>query len=94
MDELIALVVAEYERIEVLRCRRVAANDKLLTSVDAHLEPCSGAIARLVGAMDTLSDQAFQFLLSHGFDQIVQTAIQSGRVPDWFSQLWEDFRAE
>ena len=65
VDEVVALVVADDDRVEVLWRRDVVAADhKLLDLVDAHLFPSAGAPARLVATIAALGDHAFKALLS------------------------------
>src|SRR5579871_6734810 len=51
IDEPVAVVVAEDQRIEVPRHGRVAPNHQLLLLVEAHLPPRTATLARLIGAV-------------------------------------------
>src|SRR5579871_5284848 len=51
IDEPVTFVVAKDQRIEVPRHGSVAAHDKLLPLVEAHLAPSACALARLIGAV-------------------------------------------
>jgi len=50
----------------VLPPDRVSADDKLLSSVDAHLLPCAGTLARLITTATALRHQAFQIPWTDG----------------------------
>ncbi len=39
IDQLLAFVIADHNRVEVLRCRHIAADDQLLSLIDTHFYP-------------------------------------------------------
>src|SRR5260370_863613 len=56
VDEVVALVIADDERVEVLAGRDIAADHKLLSLVDTHFYPSARAPARLVETIAALGD--------------------------------------
>lgn len=59
------LVIPDNQGIEVFVAWRIAANDKLLALVDAHLHPGTRPQPRLISAVPPLGNQALKPL---GFD--------------------------
>src|SRR6185436_3758907 len=58
VNQTVALVISEDERVERLCPNRVAANDELLPAVDTHFLPSTRPQAWFVPAVDALRDQA------------------------------------
>src|SRR4029077_13436844 len=69
VNQTIALVVSEDERVERLRPDRVAANHKFLPAVDAHFLPGARSQAGLVPAVETLRHQPFKPLCFYRLDK-------------------------
>ena len=78
------------DRIKCLPSNRVAADDELLGTIDAHLLPSAGPQARLVATVAALRDEALQPLCLHGGDQFRQLRVQLGKVTDWLGEFRED----
>src|SRR5579872_2555933 len=76
IHQFAVLVVANDQRVEVLRARSVAANHQVLTLVDAHLLPAARALSGFVNAIPSLRNQSFQSLRLHRTDQIRQARFQ------------------
>src|ERR1700761_3969449 len=70
IDQPASFVVAEDQRIKVLRAGSVSANNKFLSSINAHLAPGARTLARLVWAVATFRNQTFQALLTNGVNEI------------------------
>jgi hypothetical protein len=82
--------IAKDQRVECGAGDRVSAYHELLTLVNPHLLPSTGALAWFVQALPPLGDQPFQTLLADGRDQIREASWQRRRVSYRFAQLWQD----
>src|ERR1041385_1688576 len=58
IHKLIAGIVAEDQGVKVRSRGVVAADNKLLPSIDTHLLPGAGALTGLIGAVQTLRNQS------------------------------------
>src|SRR6266481_6333492 len=65
IHQLFALVVAHDDGIESARSGDIAADNKLLRTIDSVLYPRSASLARLVQAVLALGDHALKLLFSH-----------------------------
>ena len=90
VDQTVALVVTDNERVERLRPGRVAADHEFLAAVDPHLLPGARPQAGFVPAVQALRDQPFKALRLHGCDEHRQRGIERRRISDWFGELRED----
>src|SRR6266849_29612 len=63
IHQLSSVVVADDERIEAMRARKITADDELLPTIHTVLYPRAGPSARFVQTIPSLADDAFEFLL-------------------------------
>jgi hypothetical protein len=64
--------LAEDQRIEAARARRVSADDEFLPLIDPHLPPRAGTLTRLVKTVATFGDDAFKIMCADGFKNVVK----------------------
>src|SRR5438445_1085966 len=63
IHQLVSLIVADDERVKTVRSRKVAADDELLPSIHAILDPSTASLSRLVQAVLSFPDDSFNPLL-------------------------------
>jgi hypothetical protein len=72
IHRLAVFVIAEEQRIEVLRTGRVPADDKLLLLVHPHRQPSTGTLSCFVAAIAAFRNDALQLMLPDGLDEVLQ----------------------
>ena len=70
VHQILALIIPNDQRIEVVRPRYVASDHEFLPSIHAVFHPRAGSLSRFVQAVFMLTDHAFQLLLTHGRERI------------------------
>ena len=76
VEEPLALVIADDQRIKRIP-RRVAADNKLLPTVDLVLDPCAGSLAGLVNGILALGDDALEAELLCDPDQLGRIGVKA-----------------
>src|SRR5260370_33233364 len=84
IDQLLAFVIADHNRVEVLRCRHIAADDQLLSLVNPHLNPRARSSSGLVRAAAAFRDHALQTLLAYRSNKFRCGGGNRFRKADWF----------
>ena len=68
----------------------VPADDELLTTVDSHLPPGAGSLARLIAAVAAFRDQPFQPCCFDRSNQLGKAGFQLRGVADRLHELRKD----
>jgi hypothetical protein len=74
-----------------MRARDEAADNKLLRTVDAALDPRSAALAAFINRSRAFSDHTFEPQLLHGFENVAHGSLQQRRKPQWIGWTPEQF---
>src|ERR1051325_3100 len=73
-ERLLPFVVADEQRIDSVRSRSIAADDKLLLLIELQLHPGAAALARLVARISSLGDDSFEADARPGIDDVLSAS--------------------
>src|SRR5215470_9602483 len=82
IHQLVAVIVADDQRIKAMRSGEIPADDKLLSAIDAVFDPGTASLARLVVAVLFLPDNSFKPLFADRGKQIVWRRLDVIHNPD------------